>query len=889
MNLRGLRSWFVRLGGFFSYEKQDRDFQEELECHLQMHIDDFVRSGMAPDEARRQAVIKLGGIESTKENHRAQRRIPLIETILRDFRYSLRRLSKSPGITAIAILSLALGIGANAAIFSIFNTAALRPLPIQEPAELVSLTNSVENRMFPVFSYPNYKDFRDRNKVFDGLIAYRFAPLSISHDGINERVWGYLVSGNYFQVLGIKAAIGRVISVEDDRLPGGHPVTVLSYRSWQQRFGADPKIIGKNLIVNGRSYSVIGVAPKGFYGTEIISAPELWFPMMMQAQIDIGRDWLDDRETQSIFVQGRLKSEMTNERAQAEIHAISAQLEKEHPNENEGKRASLGKPGFMGGMMRGKVIGFTGVLMGVVAFVLMLACTNLANLLLARATTRRKEIAVHLALGASRSRLIWQLMSESLLLAIGSGICGLLLGFWFVRLAVVFKPPMDVPLNIDLHIDYRVLIFTFLISLVTAVLIGLLPALQTTKVDVQNALKDKSSFGSYRRSWLKSSLIVFQVVLSLVLLVGAGLMLRALQRAYSINLGFDPQNAIAASFDLRLQGYDQARGREFQKQLLERLRALPGVKAAGIVDLVPVDLHFSREAIFVEGQPSVRKMQAPYAMTSRISPGYFAAMNTRIVRGRDFTNQDDENAQPVTIINETFAKRYWPNQDPIGKRFSAGSSEEPKMQIIGVVQDGKYGGLNEKAQLYYCRPITQDYSGSTTVIVRTNAQPQRLISVVRKEIEKLDPNMPLSSVKTMIEKMSAPLMPARVAASVLGAFGILALILAAIGIYGVMSYAVSTRTQEIGIRVALGAKAADVMRLTIGQGMILVVVGATLGLAIALALTRLTRNMLFGLSAVDPITYLGVPALLMVVALFACYIPARRATKIDPTVALRYE
>jgi predicted permease len=680
-----------------------------------------------------------------------------------------------------------------------------------------------------------------------------------------------------------------VILPEDDRFVGAHAVTVLSYQSWQQRFGADPAIIGKNLIVNGRSYTVIGVASKGFYGTEIISAPELWFPMMMQADIDVGNKWLDDRAQQNVFVQGRVKSGINRQRASAEIHSITMQLQKEYPNENEGTRVRLSTPGFMGGTMRGKVLSFTGILLGVVAFVLLLACTNLANLLLARASTRRKEIAVHLAMGASRMRLVWQLMSESMLIAITSGIFGILLAFWFVRLAGLFKPPMDVPLKFEFYVDYRVFIFTFVISLITGVLIGLLPALQTTKVDLQNALKDNTPFGAYKRSWLKSSLIVFQVVLSLVLLVGAGLMLRALQRANSINLGFDPYDAVAVSFDLRLQGYDNARGREFQKQLLERLRSLPGIRAAGIVDLAPVDLHFSRSPIFVEGQPPVRPMQAPRAMTSRISSGYFQAMNTRLIRGRDFTDRDNANSQPVTIINETFARRYWPNQDPVGKRFRAGGPDEPMMQIVGVVQDGKYGGLNEKSQLYFCRPISQAYLGMTTVIIRTNSEPQKMIPIIRKEIEKMDPHMPLSSAKTMIEKMSAPLMPARVAASVLGVFGLLALVLAAIGIYGVMSYAVSTRTQEIGVRIALGAQSNDVLRLAIGQGMLLVLIGATLGVAIALALTRLTRSMLFGLSSADPITYTGVAVLLMVVALVACYIPARRATRIDPTVALRYE
>jgi predicted permease len=492
-------------------------------------------------------------------------------------------------------------------------------------------------------------------------------------------------------------------------------------------------------------------------------------------------------------------------------------------------------------------------------------------------------------MGASRLRLIWQLMTESMLLAIGSGFCALLLAYWFVRAAAVFKPPMDVPLKIDLHLDYRVLIFTFLVSVLTGILIGLLPALQTTKIDLQNALKDKTSFATYKRSFMKNGLIVFQVMLSLILLIGAGLMSRALQRAYSVNLGFDPQNAVAVTFDLRLQGYDDARGREFQKQLLQRLRSIPGVQAAGIIDLVPVDLHFTRTPVFVEGQPIVRALQAPHVMTSRITPGYFDAMSTRIVRGRDFTDQDDVNSQPVAIINETFAKRYWPDQDPIGKRFIADGPEQPKLQIVGVVQDGKYGGLNEKQQMYFCRPLSQVYLGSSTVIVRTNTAPQRMIPVVRKEIEKLDPYMPLSSAKTMVEKMAAPLMPARIAAYVLGAFGILALLLAAIGIYGVMSYAVSTRTQEIGVRVALGAKAADVLKLTIIQGMTLVIVGAVLGVGIALALTKFTRSMLFGLSSADPLTYTLVAVLLMFVALLACYIPARRAAKIDPIVALRYE
>jgi predicted permease len=667
-------------------------------------------------------------------------------------------------------------------------------------------------------------------------------------------------------------------------------VTVVSYKCWQQRFGADPNLIGKSLMVNGRSFTVIGVAPPGFFGTEIIAAPELWFPVAMQAEIEMGNNWLDQREAEYTLLLGRLRDGVSAAQAQAALNSIALQLESEYPDINQGKRVILSPPGdgFSGGMVRGAVLGFAGILMVVVAFVLLLACTNLANLLLARATERRKEVAIRLSLGASRLRLVWQLMAESMLLAIGGGVCGLLLAYWLVNLAAGFKPPIDVPLLIDLHIDHRVLIFTFLTSLVTGVLFGLLPALQTTKVDLLPALKDETSLGGFRRSWLKSSLIVLQVALSLVLLVGGGLMLRALQRAQTIHLGFNPQNAVEVSFDLRLQGYDNARGREFQRRLLERMRMLPGVPSAGIIDLAPVDLHFARTLVFIEGQQPERMANAPRAMTSRISPGYFQAIGTRLLRGRDFTEQDDERAPRVAIINETFARRLWPGQDPLGKRFSRGSPQSPMIEVIGVVEDGKYNGLGPEPQPYLCRPLWQAYSGATTVIVRTATDPQKLLAVLRNEVQRLDPHMPLTS-RLLAEKMALPLLPARVAAAVLGATGLLALALAAIGIYGVMSQAVSSRTHEIGVRMALGAQASDVLRLTIRQGIRLALIGVAIGLSVALALTRLMKSLLFGVSATDPLTYTGVTALLMGVALLACYLPARRATKIDPMVALRYE
>jgi predicted permease len=809
--------------------------------------------------------------------------------IIGDLRYAVRMLLKQPGFTVIALISLALGIGANTAIFSLVNTLLLRPLPVAEPGRLLSLNNEEDRRTYANFSYPNYKDLRDRNSVVTGLVAYRFAPLSMSHDGINERLWGYIVSGNYFDTLGVKAVNGRMISPEDDVNIGAHGVTVISYKCWQERFAKATDVIDKLVSVNGRSYTIIGVAPSGFVGTEMIAAPEMWFPMAMQPQIEMGNNYLDDREAEIFYVQGRLKSEVSQSQALAALNTIAADLEREYPNVNSGKRIAFAPPGMLGGMFRTAAFSFTGMLMGVVGLVLLLACTNLANLLLARATERHKEIAVRLALGASRFQLMRQLLMESLLLGVGGGILGLLMAAWLVDLAVAYKPPIDVPVLLDLHIDYRVLLFTVFLSILTGLLFGLIPALQATRTDLVSALKDEMASKIYRRSWLKNSLIVMQVALSLILLVGGGLMLRALTRAQTLNLGFNPRNAIELSFDLRLQGYDSVQGKAFQKRLLDRVRALPGVQAAGLASMVPVDLHFSRDRVYVEGKAVTSPADTPRAMNSLVSPGYFAAMETRLLRGREFNEQDDEKSQRVAVVNETFARQFWPGEEAIGKRFSMGDPAAAKLEVIGVVEDGKYALLNEDPKPFVCRPMFQKLTGSTTLIVRTTSEPAALIGGLRKEIGQLDPTLPIASVKTLEEHMSLPLLPARLTASILGSFGLLALALASIGIYGVMSFMVLKRVREIGIRMALGADKADVLKMVIGHGMRLVLLGSATGLTLALALTQVMKSYLYGISATDPLTFVVVVLLLSSVAFLACYIPARRATRVDPLVALRYE
>jgi predicted permease len=797
---------------------------------------------------------------------------------------------KHPGFTAIAVISLALGIGANAAIFSLVNTVLLRPLPVEKPEELVALNSILERGgNFPSFSYPDYRDLRDRNDVLAGLILYRIAPVNLSHDGLNERVWGYLVSGNYFEMLGVKAGRGRLLSPEDDRKPGAHPVAVISYNCWQKRFAGDPNVAGKGVIVNGRNYTIIGVTPRGFTGTELAYVPEIWFPVMMLSQIEPGADWLESRDTSNSFVVGRLKPGVSMIQAESSLKAIAAQLAREFPNTNEGKSIALSRPGLFGAFMRGPVVWFAGALMVVVALVLLLACTNLANLLLARASERRKEIAIRLALGAGRFRLVRQLLTESVALAILGGLLGFVLAYWMVDLANAFRPPIDIPITTEIRIDWRVLVFSGALSLATGILFGLLPAFQATNPNLIPALKDETSVGGYRRSWLRNTLVVGQITLSLILLICAGLVVRSLQRAQFMNPGFIPQNAVEASFSLDLQGYDEARGRVFQRQALERVRALPGVQSAGLTNWVPLSLNINSSYVYIEGHAPQRGGNIPLAMNNRVSTGYFQAMGIRFLQGRDFTDQDKPETPRVAIVNQTFARRFWEGQNAIGKRFSFEGVAGPWTEVIGVVQDGKYFSLSEEPEPFVYRPMSQGFEGWNILIARTAGDPQNVMAAMRREIQALDPTLPIYDVKTMMDHMNLPLLPARVAGAVLGSFGVLALILAAIGIFGVMSYAVSQRTREIGVRMALGAGAKEIFKFVVGEGLLLTLIGMAIGLALAVMGTRFLSILLYGVSAVDPLTFAGVSLLLAAVAFLACYFPARRAMKIDPITALRHE
>ena len=814
-------------------------------------------------------------------------------SLLKDIRFAFRRLLKSPGFTLTAVASLALGVGANTAIFSLVNTALLRPLPARQPERLVSLAVSGEGGSMLAFSYPAYRDFRERSgETLDGLFATRLAPMSLSRGGDNQRIWGYLVTGNYFDVLGVAAARGRTLQPEDDAAPLASPVAVISHASWRHRFGSDPDIVGRELVVNGRPFRVVGVAPEGFKGTELVYTPEVWVPVMMQEWIEPANAWLERRTTQNIFVTGRLRDGVTHEQAEASLNLLAAQLAREHPREEEWKKITLMPPGFIIPQLRGAFLSFAAVLMGVVGLVLLLACVNLASLLLARGAARRKEIAICLALGAGRGRLVRQLLTESVMLALAGGAAGLFLAVWIIDLVAAFKPPIDVPVWIDLAVDWRVMLFALAASVATALVFGLAPALQATRPELVPALKDLGAQSGRSRSRLRGGLVVAQVALSLVLLLAAGLALRALGRLQTTSPGFEVAGGLVLSYDLGQMGYDKARGQQFHRQAVERVRALPGVRAASLTDLFPLSLNYSSSDFHAEGQPAARGANAPQAMVASVGPDYFAAMGAPLVAGRDFAPADGGEAPRVVIVNETLARRYFPGPGPdaaVGRRLSFEGPEGPYAQIVGVARDGKYWTLGESPQPFVYFPLAQSYSSSATMVVRAEGDPAALARAVRGAIGQLDSGLPLYDVKTVEEHLSLALFPARVAAMLLGAFGLLALALAAVGVYGVVSYAAAQRTREIGVRMALGAQRWDVLRLVGGRGLLLVAAGIALGLGAALALTRFMASLLYGVSATDPGVFTLVVLLLGSVALLACYVPARRATRVDPMEALRHE
>jgi predicted permease len=802
--------------------------------------------------------------------------------MLQDIRLSLRRLGQTPGFTVVTVATLALAIGANTTTFSALNQFLLRPLPVERPSELVFLNTGRGISQ----SYPNFIDFRNSNRTLSGLIAYRIQPVGISHAGKNSHIWGYEASGNYFDVLGVRPILGRTFGPEDDQISSPRPVIVISYAAWQNRFAGDPNVVGQRVKLNGLDYTILGVAPRGFYGTEKLLTAEFWAPMAMEPQIEPGNNWLNNDATWNVWVLGRLKTGVTAQQAEADLNAIATSLASKGPF-NIGMKIHLSPPGLIGTALRGPVTGFAAVLMALAGMVLLIACVNIAGILLARAADRRKEISIRLALGAPRWKLVRQLLTESLVLSIAGAGLGVLIALWLLDLLRAFKMPLSIPAATSLPFDWRVLLFTTGICLATTLLFGLAPAIHAARVELVPGLKNQLS-ERFRRLQFRDLLVGAQVALSLVLLVGTVLVVRSLQRALTIDIGFNPRHAVAVVFDVALNGYSKEQGQAFENRLMAQLATVPGLDSFAVSGTIPLSISQSHTVVFAEGKPAPAPADAPSANFYTVSPGFFHTMQTRLIAGREFDQRDSASAAPVAIINQALARRLFPNEDPLGKRVSQGLNG-PWKQITGIVQDGKYDSLNDDSQPAIFWPRAQRYDSTMTIVARSAAPPADVLRRIQAAVYSLDPTLPFFQADSLENHLSLPLLPARIAAIMLGGFGVLAVILAATGLYGMLAYAVSKRTREIGIRVAIGATRANVLSLVLRRTMLIVASASILGAVLALATGRFFTPVLYGVSPRDPATYALSIALMAAIGAVACLIPARRALGIEAMVALREE
>jgi predicted permease len=817
-----------------------------------------------------------------------------MQGLWQDVIFALRILLKSPGVTAVAVLSLGLGIGANTANFSLINAFLLRPLPVQDPERLVSIMTTFQgsgDRQNHT-SYPDYKDLRDRREVFSGLAAHFYFPMGLKTGEQAEVILGQIASWDYFSVLGVKPFLGRTFLPEEDKTPGTHPVAILSYRLWKNRLGADPGILGSTILINSHPFTVVGVAPEGFRGLSVILSPDVWVPTMMARQVSMFPVSFTSRYGSMLKLVGRLRPGITLAQAQAATDVLAANLAREYPDSNETKRfllmeADRNRIGLLGTTDEAKRL--TAVLMGVVGLVLLIACFNVANLLLAKATGRQREIALRISLGAPRRRIVRQLLTESVLLSLLGGAAGVLIALWALEGFKALQPPIsEFPIELTIAPDARVFGFTLMVSLASGVLFGLAPALQAIRSNQFAALKDQafSTTASRGKSRLQKSFVVAEVALSLVLLITTGLLLRSLRNTLHVDPGFESRNGLLVPINLGFGQYGETKGRQFYRQVVERVQSLPGVVSAALALDVPLGQLHVRNSIEVDGYQAAPEERLVIRFNA-VGPRYFETLGVPILRGRGFDQRDSLDTTPVAVINETMARRYWPGKDPIGRTIR---TWDKTWEIVGVMKDGKYDTLDEPPQPYFCLPLEQvEYLKRVSLHVKTAGDPQAMVGPVVQEVQRLDPNLPVSNVMTMDRFLEYAVGETGGPAQLVGIFGALALALAMVGVYGVMAYSVSQRTHEFGVRIALGGHRRAVLAVVLRQGLKITLGGVALGLCASLAATRLLSSYLYRVSPVDPLTFTSVSLVLVGVALLACYIPARWAAKVDPMVALRHE
>jgi macrolide transport system ATP-binding/permease protein len=878
-----------RVAALFRRRRLEHDLDEELRSHLEMAVELNLGKGMNAEAARREALRTFGGIEQTKENYRDQRGLPMIETTLQDLRFGLRMLRRSPGFSILAVLCLTLGIGANAAVFSWVEGILFRPYPaVAHQEQLLALTGTARGESGPTgISWPDIVDLQRSSTLIDSFIVTKIMGTTLSIGDRAEVTTGSIVSANYFDAIGVHPILGRGFEPGEDSGRNAHPVTVISYQLWQGRFKGDPQIIGKTQRLNNVVHTIVGVAPEGFYGTFVGWAMQFWVPASMEETFEAGGYKLEDRGARWIESYVRLKPGVTPAQAQQEISAVAKRLESDYPATNRGRGIKLWPLWQTPFNNANTLLPTLEIMLVVVVFVLLIACANVGNLLLVRSIARRHEMTVRLAIGAGRGRLLKQLFTEGLILSGFGAAGGLLVAHWCRHALVLLFPARGgVAMHLPGEIDWRVLALSAGVCVMATLLLGLVPAMQTRKIDLAGALKSDSAgvVGGGGRAWIRSSLVVVQVSLSFALLVGAGLLLQSLKKIRNTSPGFSTHEVLDTAVNLTAAGYDAQRAQSFQDELLERVKALPGVESAAFGRMTPLSYgSFSSTPIAVDGYQPPPEEQ-PIVEYNEVGPNYFATMGIPLVSGREFTRADDEKAAIVAIVNETMAAKYWRGKNPMGERVQV---KGRWMQVVGMAKDSKYESVRETPKPFFYVPLRQNLSRGAGLFIRTPLSPETMATALAREVHALDGNLAIFEVITLQEQVDRSTSPQQVAVTLIGVLGGLALLLATIGLYGVMSYAVSQSTRELGLRMALGAGASNLLRLVLSRGLALTAGGVLLGATVALGLTRLLGNLLYKVSPRDPLAFGSAFLVMTIAALAACFLPAWRATRTDPARALR--
>ncbi len=889
---------FSVIRNFFRQERSERDLDSEVRAHLDLLTEEKLREGLPPDQARRAARIDLGGVEQVKEEVRAARSSVWLEQLWQDVRFGARQLRRNPGFTTVAVLTFGLGIGANTAMFSTVNGVLLRPLPVPSPEQVVVLAVEVNGSPLGAvgFSFPQFREFREQARPFAQVFGQALVgpDVGLAADDRTDPLCLTAVSSDYFSGLGLNPAVGRLILPGEGEKPGEEGVLVLNYSFWQRRFGSDPSIVGKRARIGGVPVTIIGVAPADFHGSTSILDIDGYVTFSTITPDEHWKPLWTDRNLRRILVMARLNPGVSMAQAQARLDLIAGRLAGEYPATDQGVRVRVIPERFARPIpyANNGILVIAGLFLALTALLLVIACTNITSILMARASVRRREMALRTALGAGRARLIRQMLVEVLLVTILGGAAGLLIAAWANRMVRSIHLP-SFPLQFDCSLDWRVFSFALVAVVASGIFAGMWPALHATRADVHATLHGGGDGGDSReaRGRVRGDLMAAQVAGSLALLIVAGLFVRSLHRAEQTYLGFDPAQVLNVTLDPHANNYDVSQTEEFYRDLEARVGALPGVESVSLASFVPIESPPGKQAVYIEDRPLPPNQRPPTFLINRVDAGYFKTLRIPILRGREFAASDDETAPAVAIVNQTMANRFWPNQDPIGKRFSLTNQDGPFLQVVGVMQDGKYLSIGEDPQPYFAVPLLQNYVPRRILQIRSSLPFRALSDLVRREIQALAPGMPILGLRTMKESVASAkgLFTYRLGAWLAAVLGILGLLLATIGVYGVVSYGTAQRTQEIGIRMALGASSRDIGRLVLGRAARLILAGVFAGLLAAWGLTRATSFLLLGISGTDAITYVSCTILISAVAFLACWIPLRRALRGDPLAALRHE